>query len=88
MWLKVILVMALLRMISGTIELIAAFLILRFNNIEKALVINSSLAFVGPLIFMTITSLGLVGVAEKLSFGKLAWVSIGIVCLLIGILKK
>jgi len=85
---KIVLSMALLRVLSGSIELLAAFLIYRFNNVEKALVINSSLALVGPLIFITITSLGLVGISDKLSFGKLAWVAAGVTCLLIGILKK
>jgi len=89
MWMnKIVLSMALLRVLSGSIELIAAFLIYRFNNVEKALVINSSLALVGPIIFITITTLGLVGIADKLSFGKLAWVAAGVACLLIGILKK
>ncbi|MCI3920173.1 YqhV family protein [Paenibacillus sp. TRM 82003] len=85
---KIVFSMAMLRVLSGTIELVAAFLIYRFNNVEKALVINSSLALVGPLIFMSITTLGLIGVADKLSFGKLAWVGVGVTCLLIGIMKK
>jgi hypothetical protein len=85
---KIVLSMAMLRVLSGSIELFAALLIYRYNSVEKALVINSSLALVGPLIFMTITALGLVGITDKLSFGKLAWVGLGVTCLLIGILKK
>jgi hypothetical protein len=85
---KIVLSMALLRVLSGSIELIAALLIYRFNNVEKALLINSSLALVGPIIFISITALGLVGITDKLSFGKLAWVALGVTCLLIGIFKK
>jgi hypothetical protein len=85
---KIVFSMAMLRVLSGSIELIAAYFIYRYNSVEKALVINSSLALVGPLIFMTITTLGLVGITDKLSFGKLAWVGLGVTCLLIGILKK
>jgi hypothetical protein len=85
---KLVFSMALLRVLSGSIELIAALLIYRFNSVEKALVINSSLAFVGPLVFIAVTTLGLVGMADKLSFTKLAWIGVGIACLLIGILKK
>lgn len=85
---KIVLAMALLRVASGSVELIAAFLIYRFGNVEKALVVNSSLALVGPLIFMAVTALGLTGMADRLSFGKLAWVAAGVLCLLIGILKK
>ncbi|HZG76015.1 DUF2619 domain-containing protein [Paenibacillus antri] len=85
---KIVVSMALLRVLSGSIELMAAFLIYRLASVEKALVINSSLALVGPIIFISITALGLVGITDKLSFGKLAWVAVGVACLLIGILKK
>ncbi|WP_211745568.1 YqhV family protein [Paenibacillus sp. Marseille-Q4541] len=80
--------MAILRIFSGSAELIAALLMLRFNQVEKALAVNSTLAFVGPMILVVTTTIGLVGMADKLSFGKLAWVLMGVTCLLIGILKK
>ncbi|WP_181438828.1 YqhV family protein [Paenibacillus sambharensis] len=85
---KVVLAMGMLRILSGSIEILAALLILRFNSIEKGLVINSSLALVGPLILITTTTIGLIGISDKLSLGKFAWVLAGITCLLIGILKK
>ncbi len=88
MWDKIVLSMASLRLLSGSIELLAALLMLRFNNVEKALVVNSSLALVGPIIFITITTLGVAGITDRLSFTKLAWIGIGVTCLLIGILKK
>ncbi|MEK8132753.1 YqhV family protein [Paenibacillus filicis] len=85
---KVVLGMAALRVLSGCIEIFAALLMLRFNQIEKALLVNSGLALVGPLILLATTTLGLVGLADKLSWGKLAWVLAGVGCLFIGILKK
>lgn len=85
---KIVLAMALLRLFSGSIEICAALLMLRLNQIDKALVVNSSLALVGPLILITTTTIGLVGMADKLSVAKLAWVTAGVTCLLIGILKK
>ncbi len=85
---KFVLSMAILRIFSGSAELIAALLMLRFNQVEKALAVNSTLAFVGPMILVVTTTIGLVGMADKLSFGKLAWVLMGVTCLLIGILKK
>ena len=88
MFSNIVLTMALLRILSGSVELLAAFLMLRFNSVEKALVVNSSLALVGPLIFISVTTLGLIGIADKLSFGKLIWIGAGVACLLIGILKK
>nr|WP_221401226.1 YqhV family protein [Paenibacillus phyllosphaerae] len=80
--------MATLRILSGSIEIIAALIMLRLNQIDKALVVNSSLAFVGPLILIATTTIGLVGMSDKLSMGKLAWIIAGITCLMVGILKK
>lgn len=85
---KIVLSMATLRIISGSIEICAALLMLRLNQIDKALVVNSSLAFVGPLILIATTTIGLVGMSDKLSLSKLAWIVAGIACLLVGILKK
>jgi len=85
---KIVLSMASLRVLSGMIEIGAALLMLRLNQIDRALAINASLALVGPLILITTTTIGLVGMADKLSFGKLAWIIAGVGCLLVGILKK
>lgn len=82
---KAILGMALLRMISGTLEILVAFIILKLNNVEKALVVNSSLALIGPLVLITTTSIGLIGMADKISFTKMIWVFIGIFCILYGV---
>lgn len=85
---KVVATMASLRLLSGSIEIMAALLMLRLNQIDKALVVNSALAFVGPAILVTTTAVGLVGLSDKLSPSKLVWIGGGIACLLIGILKK
>ncbi|MFF2090259.1 YqhV family protein [Paenibacillus sp. NPDC058174] len=85
---KIVLSMASLRITSGMIEICAALIMLRLNQIDKALLVNSSLALVGPLILIATTTIGLVGLSDKLSFGKLAWIAAGIACLFIGILKK
>lgn len=85
---KIVLTMASLRMMSGSIEIIAAILMLRLATIEKALLVNSALALVGPLVLLTTTTIGLVGIAEKLSYGKILWIIAGVSCLFIGIIKK
>jgi hypothetical protein len=85
---KIVISMAILRILSSFIEFLAAILIYRSNSIEKALLINSLLALVGPLIFISITTIGLIGIADKLSFQKLIWIIVGIACLFIGVLKK
>ncbi|CAH1210227.1 hypothetical protein PAECIP111893_03169 [Paenibacillus plantiphilus] len=85
---KIVLTMSSLRLMSGTIEIFAALLMLRLNEIDKALAVNSTLALVGPLVLITTTTIGLVGLSDKLSMGKFIWVVAGVACLLIGILKK
>jgi Protein of unknown function (DUF2619) len=85
---KIVLSMGMLRLLSGSIEILAAILILRAGQIEKALLVNSGLALVGPLVLLMTTTIGLVGVAEKLSFSKMLWVLVGVSCIFIGILKK
>nr|WP_232242829.1 YqhV family protein [Paenibacillus sp. GSMTC-2017] len=85
---KIVLSMVMLRMLSGSIEICAALIMLRMNDIEKALVVNSSLALIGPLILIATTTIGLVGLSDKLSVSKFIWVAVGVICLMIGILKK
>ncbi|QYR20013.1 YqhV family protein [Paenibacillus sp. sptzw28] len=85
---KIVLSMASLRLLSGSIEICAALIMLRLNEIDKALAVNASLALVGPLVLITTTTIGLVGMSDKLSLSKMIWVVTGIACLLIGILKK
>lgn len=80
--------MALLRILSGSIELTAALVMLKLNDVTKALSVNAMLALVGPLILISTTTIGLVGMSDKLSPVKLVWVGAGVACLLIGILKK
>lgn len=79
--------MVLLRLISSLIELTAAITMFYFNDVRKALMINSSLAIIGPIVFITATSFGLISVANSLSFGKLFLIFIGVLFILIGILK-
>lgn len=77
--------MALLRILSGAIEIFAAYLMLRFNEIEKALIINSSLALIGPVILIITTTIGLFGLVDKISFGKFIWVFLGVGFILYGV---
>ncbi|MDK8639070.1 YqhV family protein [Niallia taxi] len=82
---KAVLGMALLRLLSGCIEIAAAMLMLKANQIEKALIINSSLAIVGPLILIATTTIGLFSIADKISFGKMLFVLTGVGFILYGV---
>ena len=82
---KAVLGMAFLRLLSGSIEIFAAILMLRFNSIEKALMINSSLALVGPIILILTTTIGLVGIVGDISIMKIVWILLGVAFILIGV---
>ncbi|MFL6555369.1 MAG: YqhV family protein [Bacillus sp. (in: firmicutes)] len=82
---KAVLGMALLRLISGTIEITAAILMLKFNSIDKALMVNSSLALIGPLILILTTSIGLMGIVEKISYMKMIWIFLGVGFIFVGV---
>ncbi|MCU9593009.1 YqhV family protein [Caldibacillus thermolactis] len=85
---KAILGMSILRLLSGTIEIIVALVILKLNHVEKALMINSMLAIVGPIILILTTSIGLIGLADKISLTKIFWIVIGICFILYGVNSK
>jgi hypothetical protein len=85
---KAVFIMGLLRVMSGSFEIIAAIIIFKLNNVEKALIVNSSLALVGPLVLIVTTTVGLLGISEKLSATKILCVFLGVMLILIGIKGK
>ncbi|MCK1996522.1 YqhV family protein [Psychrobacillus psychrodurans] len=76
---KALLFIIILRLLSGSIELSAAMLMIKFNDLEKAFYINSLLALVGPVVLIVTTGIGLTGLSEKISLTRM-------VCLFSGIL--
>lgn len=84
---KTIIAMALLRVLSGTIEIFAAFLIYQFNDVEKALLINGSLSLIGPVILILSMSVGLYSLADDLPIKKLTLIVLGVALILYGVKK-
>jgi hypothetical protein len=82
-----VLSMAGLRILSGIIEITAAILMLAFNDTRKALAINAVLAIVGPIVLVTTMTIGLVSIADELSFSKLFFILLGVGLILFGIYK-
>lgn len=76
--------MAFIRFASSMMEFCAALFMLHFARVETAVTINAALGLVGPLIFLSITALGIAGLAGKVSFAKLALIVVGIVLIFIG----
>ncbi len=84
---KIVFGMAALRFLSSSIEFTAALLMLHFNSVETAFKINALLAVVGPTVMITVTSLGLVGLAGKASPQGMALIILGVACIFIGVNK-
>ncbi len=84
---KIVVGMALIRVLSCLIELTAAILMLKFNKIESALKINAVLAFVGPIILMSVMALGLFGMAGKVPSSKMVIIATGVILIFYGINK-
>lgn len=85
--LKIVLGMGILRIISGLIELSAAFLMFYFNRVETAFKINACLAVIGPIIMISVTSLGLVGLAGKVNFKQMVVIFTGVSLIFVGLNK-
>ena len=79
--------MALIRCISGLTEFSAAMLMLKLDKVEHAMRINALLAFVGPIVLITTTTIGLAGLAGKVSPGKMIIIAAGVTLIFIGVNK-
>jgi len=82
---KIVAGMAGVRVLSAAIEFTAAMLMLKFGKVETAFKINAVLALVGPTVLLTVTSLGLIGLAGKVSFSGMAIIILGVTLIFIGI---
>lgn len=84
---KIVFGMAGLRLLSASIEFTAALLMLKFGRVETAFKINAVLALIGPTIMLTVTSLGLAGLAGKVSGGGMFLIILGVALIFTGINK-
>lgn len=81
------LVMGLIRFLSGSLELCAGLLIIYFNKVETAIKINALLAVIGPTVMIIVTTLGLAGIADKVSLGKMVTILSGVILIFYGLNK-
>lgn len=80
--------MIVLRLISGSIEISAAGLMYKFNDLEKAIYINTLLALVGPFILIVTTGIGLSGLVEKISLSRMICLFCGIILIFVSLKIK
>lgn len=76
--------MAVVRMISSGIELAAALLMLRLSRLDAAVQINAALGMVGPLVLLTVTLLGISGLAGQVTWSRLALIGAGVLLVILG----
>ena len=76
--------MVLLRALSVVVELTALLVMLRLTHIEALLRLNSFLGLVGPLIFLSVSALGLAGMVGRVNPGRFLLVATGVVLVLLG----
>lgn len=76
--------MRLARALSACIEVTAAVLLLRMTDARLMLRVNGLLGLVGPLIFITVSALGLAASLGKVQPGKLLLVFVGVALVLWG----
>lgn len=84
---KIVIGMAAVRFLSASIEFTAAVLMLKFASVETAFKINALLALIGPAIMITVTTLGLVGLAGKVSHSGMFIIFIGVILIFAGMHK-
>lgn len=76
--------MAMVRVISGLLEIIVALIIIKVGRVDAALRMNAFLGLIGPLVFIAVSVLGIAAIAVKLSWIKVCILSLGIILVLIG----
>ena len=77
--------MVLIRLLSATLEFIAAFLMWRFHRLDTAVRINGFLGLVGPFILTSTMLLGMAGLAVgKMPVAKMLWIGGGVLLILWG----
>lgn len=85
---RALLFIILLRLVSGSIEITAAALMYKYNDLEKAFYINSLLALVGPVILIVTTGIALLGLADKISWTRIICLFGGIFLILFAMKAK
>ncbi|MCG3088538.1 YqhV family protein [Sporosarcina cyprini] len=82
---RALLVIILLRIFSGSVDITAALLMYKFNDLEKAFYINTLLALVGPCVLIITTAFALIGLSEKISLTRMICLFAGITLILISL---
>lgn len=81
---RILVTMALLRLLAGSIEITAGLLMLKLGKVQTALKINGALGLIGPIILTLVGALGLIGLRYHLSWPKLGLTALGVILIFLG----
>lgn len=76
--------MVILRALSALVEVSAVLVMLRLSRIESLLRLNSVLGLIGPLIFLSVSALGLAGMVGRVNPGRFLLVAAGVLLVVLG----
>jgi len=76
--------MASLRIVSGSVELLAALLMWRLGRVESALQINAALGLFGPTVMLLVTLIGIASLAGDVPVHRLALIGAGALLIFLG----
>lgn len=79
--------MVLLRILIGVISLGAAFFMYKNKTVTDGLRINAFVGLINPIIFLSISAIGIANMASKVSYSKLALTILGVLLVLYGTSK-
>lgn len=82
--LRIVVSMAVFRLLAGTIEITAALLMLKFGKVHMAMQINAVLGMIGPTVLIIVSTLGLIGLSQQLPLHKILLVGIGVLLIFVG----
>jgi hypothetical protein len=76
--------MAVIRIISGLLEIATAIIFIKIGRVDSALRLNAFLGLIGPIVFILVSVLGIAAIAVKLSWIKLVLLSLGLLLVIVG----
>lgn len=82
--LRIVISMALFRLLAGSIEITAALLMLKFARVDTAMKINAVLGLIGPTVLIIVNFLGLIGLANQIPLQKILLVATGVLLIFLG----
>lgn len=76
--------MASLRFLSGSLEILGGLSMLYLGTVPRALQVNGLLALVGPFILISVTAIGLAGIAGEVKLWRIGFILVGVAFILYG----